>query len=158
MKRIPTHSYVTQRSTPVNVDRCRLAAVPARSLPRSCTHTREQHNLKHAIREAAFRKVIARAGRRYKRLKLRALQRWRLAAAAAAMRALRQRQRRESLERGASLAEALLRRRVRARLSAGFQCWRDADAEVTASCLKLANSLLRLVCRGVKYLSLSETC
>lgn len=84
------------------------------------------------MREAAFRKVVTHADNRLKEVRLKALQRWRLATAMASMQALQQRQRRASLARGTAMAEALLRRRGRARLAAGFQCWRDADAEVRA--------------------------
>lgn len=130
--RTPTYLYIVHSTSLMAVVVLPRSSL-ARSLLRSATHTCKNQNVKHATREAAFRKVVARADRRYKRVALRALQRWRLAAAAAAMRALRQRQKRKSLERGASLVEALLRRRVKARLLAGFQQWSDADAQVTMS-------------------------
>lgn len=61
---------------------------------------------------------------------MRAFQRWRLGAAAVAMAVLVKRQRRERFERGCFLVEALLRRRARARLAAGFRHWRGVHAEV----------------------------
>lgn len=67
---------------------------------------------------------------RSKEMKRKGFQYWRLAAATATLARLRQEGRKESIGRGASLAEAVLRRHDRVRLLAGFRRWRIADAMV----------------------------
>lgn len=82
-------------------------------------------------------------------MKGRALQQWRLAAAAVAMDDLRQQQRVRGLRRGAALAEAVLRRRDGARLLAGFHRWRNVDAEVgVVREAKQADDRIELLQRG----------
>lgn len=81
-------------------------------------------------REAVLRQVVFKDDQRSRDAKAKALQRWRLAAAAAAMKDLRWQQRSRSLERGAVLTGDIMSRRDEERLLAGFQRWRDADAKV----------------------------
>lgn len=88
--------------------------------------------MKDEMRQTTFGRVLARAERRHRAVRLNALQRWRLCAATAAMEALLKRQCREKVQRGFVLLEAFLRRQGRARLVTGFQRWRKTDSEVTA--------------------------
>lgn len=81
-------------------------------------------------REAVLRQVVFKADRRSRDAKAKALQRWRLASATAAMEDLRWQQRTKSLERAAVLTETMLNRRDGERVLTGFQRWRVADAEV----------------------------
>lgn len=88
------------------------------------------HDLQQLSRKAAFRRVVYRTAQRAREIKVKAFQRWRLAAAAAAMTNPRQQQLKKDLRRGAVMAEAILKRQDGAVQLAGFQRWKNADAKV----------------------------